>query len=253
MTVVESIKKGFSVAAQSLDLVLVLFVFGAGWNVMNLLLSQRFQNPDVAQSVMLIALALIFILVSVYMQAGSMGYVRDRVKAGQASLGSFASAGGHFYLRFLAVGAVVAVTAGIFVLIAALVMGFLGQSLPVVAIPIAVVAFLAGLYFIIMMFLAPYIVVCKEEKAIPAIKQSMDFVKRNILPILGLALILTAAGFVLGVALGALFALITLVVQGTISQILFATLSSAVNAFLGVVVSGAFMAFYLGRSQGSAS
>lgn len=253
MTVVESIKKGFAVATKSWDLVLVLFAFGASWNVMNLLLSQRFQNPTVGQSVMLVVLAVAFILISVYMQAGSMGYVRDRVKAGQANLGVFASTGGKYYLRFLAVGAVVSVTAGIFVLIAALVMGFLGQTLPVVAIPVAVVAFLAGLYFIVMMFLAPYIVVCKEEKAIPAIKQSMDFVKKNILSILGLSAILVAIGFILGVALGALFALITLGLQGTISQVLFAVLSSLVNSFLGVIVSGAFMGFYLGRSQGSAA
>lgn len=249
MTVLESIKKGFSVAAQNLGLVLFLFVFGAGWNLTSLLFPQSFQNPTPAQLAVFLTLALFFIIVSVYLQAGSMGYVRDRLKGLPTSPASFAASARRYYFRFLGVGSVLAAIAGTFALIAILPLEFIGKTLPVVAIPVAVVASLVGIYFIIMMFLAPYIVVCKEERAIASLRQSMDFVKRNILSILGLFGILVAAGFVVGALLGAVYAVIPSNLQGTSTLVILTTLNSLVNAFLGVVVSGSFMAFYLGRSQ----
>ena len=57
-------------------------------------------------------------------------------------------------------------------------------------------------------------------------------------------------GFGVGLVLGAILAGINLLVKAAQpTQIAFAVLSSVVNSYLGVLVSGAFMSFYLSLSE----
>ena len=67
-------KKGLSVAMESMNLVLVLFVFGAIWSVLNIYLSPpQAQSPGGRTSAILIVFGLLFALASIFMQAGSLG------------------------------------------------------------------------------------------------------------------------------------------------------------------------------------
>ena len=218
MGIIESIKKGFSVAFRSMDLVLALFVFGFIWNLINVFAFKNTENPTTQEAVLMIITGIVFILFTIFMQAGSLGYVCDRVKTGSANLSSFASSGGKYYLRILVIGLIVGAVAVVFILL---------------------------------MFLAPYIAVSEERKAIESLKKSVSTVKANFLRILGVFGLLILIGFVFGLVVGLVFALVSLGVKGPAADVIFSALSSFVNSYLGVVVTGAFMNYYLALASNS--
>lgn len=250
MAVGASIKKGFSITVQSVNLVLALFVFGLAWNLINLFYTAKFQNTAEPQlSAPIIAIGIFFILISIFVQAGSLGYVRDLIKNGSADFGAFLSAGRKYYLKLLLLGLVVALVVGVFVLVAALAIAATGQKVNPVSVTISVVVGLAGVYAVLLLFLAPYAAVADDQKVLQSLKTSVSLVQKNLLPAIGLALVLVVIGFAFGLVLGAIYALLTTAVKGIASQVVFAVLSSLVNAFLGLVVTGAFMNFYFSLSH----
>ena len=245
MGIGESIKKGFGVANKSVPVVLVLFVLGFIFSIVNLKLTPQTQDPNASPSPVLIAVGIIFIFLTIFLQAGSMAYVRDRIKSGTATLGSFLASGGKYYLPILVLGIVVSLIIGVFVLLAALVVAML-QSIQVLSIPLAILFAALGIYFVVMLFLSPYAVVVDGKSVKQAIQLSMKLVKKNILALLGISALLILIGFGIGLGLGAILAGVGfLIKQESVSQIVFALLSSLVNAYLGMVVTAAFMNFYL--------
>ena len=175
-----------------------------------------------------------------------MGFVRDLIKTGSAKLSNFSAAGGKYYLRLLVLGIVVSLVIGVFVLLAALAVAFLKDKLAPLGILLAIFFGAFGIYFVILLFLAPYAAVLDEKGVGESIKLSTKLVKKNILTLLGLSALLILIGFSIGLVLGAILAGLTyLVKQEVASQVIFALLSSSVNAYLGVVVTAAFMNFYL--------
>ena len=249
MSIGESIQKGFGIAKKSMPLVLLLFVLGFIFNMINLKLSPASPDPNAPPSTILIVAGVIFIFMTIFLQAGSMGYVRDRLKTGSAAFANFTAAGGKYYLPILVLGIVVSLIIGVFVLLAALVVALL-PNLQVVSVPLAILLAALGVYFLVMLFLSPYAVVVDDKTVRQAISLSMKLVKKNILPLLGISALLILIGFGIGLVLGAVLAGVGFVVkQENVSQVIFALLSSFVNAYLGIVVTGAFMSFYLSLSD----
>ena len=245
MGIGESIKKGFGTAKNSLPVILVLFVLGFVFNLVNLKFAPQTQDPNAGPSPVLIITGVIFVFLTVFLQAGSMGYVRDRLKTGSASLANFTAAGGKYYLPLLVLGLILSLIIGVFVLLAALAAALL-QNLPVLSIPLAILCAALGVYFVVMFFLSPYAVVVDGKPVKQSLSVSMKLVKKNIGALLGMAVLLILIGFAIGLGLGAILAGIgALIKQESISQIVFALLSSLVNAYLGLVVTATFMSFYL--------
>lgn len=260
MGIIEPVKKGFAVATQSLNLVFALFGFGVIWNLINLTMTTRLGATEAgatpatpAASGAMIGIGLIFILLSFFVQAGSLGFVCDKLKTGKASLATFFSTGTKFYVRLLILGLLVAAIVGAFILLAGLVIALLAGTLSILGIIVAVVIAAIGIYFVVLMFLAPYFIVASDQKVIASVKQSVALVRKNILTVLGIALILIVVGFLIGIVLGVIFALLSAAVKGMASQIVFAVLSSFVNAFLGVLVTGSFMHFFFEASSNNTS
>ena len=75
MKIRESIKKGLSVATGSMGLVLILFIFGAVWNLINVSLTPRLENPDAGTTAIIVGVGILFILASIFLQAGFFGFV----------------------------------------------------------------------------------------------------------------------------------------------------------------------------------
>ncbi len=247
----DSISKGFNIATKSLNLVLVLFVFGAIFNILSILWTPADLPAGALPPPQLIALGVIFIFLTVFLQAGSMGYVRDAIKTGAHSMASFAANGGRYYLRLFLLGLVVSLVIGVFVLLAALSANFL-QGIPVLGVLLAILFAALGIYFVILFFFAPYAAVVDEKGVGESLKLSMKLVKKNIFPLIGMSLLLIAIGFGIGLVLGALFAGISLVIKSEqTAAMLFAVLSSFVNAMLGVFVTAAFMNYYLRLDKAS--
>lgn len=250
MGIVESVKKGFSVAAQSMGLVFALFAFGAVWNVINVVLAPPVAGatetaPALGASAAMIAAGIAFILFSFYVQAGSLGYVNQKMKTGEAGLPVFFATGAKYYLRIFLLGLLIAAIVGAFILIAGLLIALLAGSLNILGIILGAIVAATGIYFVILMFLAPYFIVAGDGKVIASVKNSINLVRKHLLTVLGIAIILILIGFGLGILLGVVFALLNLGVKGMASQMIFAILSSFINAFVGVIVTGSFMNFYL--------
>ena len=245
MAIGDSIKKGFGIARKSMPLVLVLFVLGFIFNMINLKLAPQTADTEAPPSPILIIAGVIFIFLTIFLQAGTMGFVRDKIKTGTATLANFMSAGGKYYLPILVLGIVVSLIIGVFVLLAALVVALL-QNVQVLSIPLAILFAALGVYFVVMLFLSPYAVVVDDKTVKQSIGLSMKLVKKNILPLLGMSALLILIGFGIGLVLGAVLAGVgALVKQETVSQTVFALLSSFVNSYLGIVVTATFMNFYL--------
>ena len=250
MGIGETIQKGFGATKKSMPLVLLLFGFGLVFNLVNLFLAPKNPDPDAPPSPLLVALGITFIFISIFFQAGSMAFVRDLVKTGKASLGNFSAGGGKYYLRLLMLGIVVSLIIGVFVLLAALAVAFLKDNLAPVGVVLAIFSGALGIYFVVMLFLSPYAAVVDEKGVGESIKISMKLVKKNVLTLLGVSAILIVIGFGIGVLLGAVLAgLAYAVKQEMVNQVVFAFLSSWVNAYLGVAVTAAFMSFYLSLSD----
>ncbi len=249
MGIGEAIKKGFGVAVQSFDLIFTLFAFGLAWNGVNIYYSKKISSEALAAPSPLVAiLGGAFLLISIFMQGGSLAYVRDKIKTGSAGLSTFTASGIKYYLRILLLGIVIAAIAGAFLLAA----GLLTTKLQTIGIVLAVILGGIGIYLILLVFLAPYIVVVDEGKAFASLSKSVTVVRKNLLLVLAVALLLVAIGFLIGLVLGLLLGLLTVVIKGVASQIVVAVLSSLVNAFLGVVVSASFMHIYLSHNTSGA-
>ncbi len=247
MGIVGSIKKGFSVAASSFPVVLVLFVFGFIFNLINQKIAP--QTPNTPPSPQMIVAGVAFILATVYMQAGSMGYARDKIKEGAATLSRFTGSAAKFYVKILLLSLIIAAIIGAFVLLAAFVVAMLGQTAHIVALIIAGAITIVGVFVLILLFFAPYIAVNENKPVGACLSDSVKTVRANLWKVLLISLILIAIGFLVGVLIGLVVGLVSRAVQNApVTSILFAFLSSLVNAFLGFFVTATFMSFYLGLS-----
>ena len=251
MGILEVVKKGFSVAQRSANLILLLFAFSFVWNLINIPFQGR--EAEVGASVTLMVLAILFVLASIFVQAGSLGYVHNVVKEGKAALGDFVNAGKKYYLRILGVGLIVAlfvIILSIFALLAILVGG--GEPNPV-SVTLSVILGVLGLIGVFLLFMAPYIVIADDARVVQAIQMSIQIVKQNIVKILGIGIILIVIGFAIGFVLGIILGLVGTLMGPTGNLIVAGFLNSVVNAYLGVVTTGAFMAFYLALKGPSAA
>ncbi|MBP9733438.1 MAG: hypothetical protein KBD07_03580 [Candidatus Omnitrophica bacterium] len=245
MSIFGCIGKGFATAKASGSLILALFGFSFVWALINL----PFTSPDSATqpSPVIFVLGVLFLLINIFIQGGSIGYVEQVTKQGASSLGVFAESGKKNYLRMLVLGLVLGLIMIVLAVLA--MMGFLvggPQAEPnPLAIVVAVVVAIVGALLLLFLFLAPYAVVVDQKGAFSALKTSVAFVRQNFLKVLLVGLVLVVIGFAVGFVLGLITGLLAGVVPGRVGQAIAAFLTSGVNSALGVVTTGAFMALYL--------
>ncbi len=250
--IMESVKKGFSVASKSLGLVGILIAFNLIGNLISMSMTVApgtEMTPQMTTGAM--AFSIIFILVSIFFQGASLGLIRDFLKQGAMKLGSFTGYGVKYYLRLLGLGviiialiALVALIAGVLIAVTAPLNNAVVTGIAVtIAIAVGVVA--AVLYFI-PLTLSPYALISDEAGVIVSMKKSLSIMKplakvaRLILLYVVLILISLGVGFVVGFLVG----LITAVLPAAIGRLLMAATTSIINGYLGIVMTAAFMVFY---------
>lgn len=260
--VLDAIRKGFAVATKSMGLVFVLFAFNLIFNLVSIPLAVNTRGPAAApqgaampqMTVPMLIFAVVYILASILIQGGTLGLVKDAIKEGKARLGSFFSYGAKYYVRLFLLGlliiALIAVVAVILALAVAATTPLNNKALTTaVAVAAAIVGLaLLALYFI-PLTISPYALVCGELGVVAALKKSLEAVKKPFSRTLGLLLLLVllvlislGVGFVFGFLVG----VINAVIPANMGQILMGVVTSAINGYLGVVMAGAFMTFYLG-------
>jgi hypothetical protein len=250
MSIFGCIGKGFSIAKSSGSLILAVFGFGFAWSLINL----PFISPDGTASPNVVTgiLGVVFLILSIFIQAGSIGYVEQVIKQGKSSLGAFVAAGKKNYFRMFGLAIVMGLMMVILAVVA--VLGFVAggeQSQPSpIAVGLAVLVAVIGLMLLIFLFLAPYAVVIDGKGVIGAMKASAGIVKRNFMKVLLVGLILVAVGFGIGFLLGLLTGVIGSALPSKVGLVFGGFISSAINAILGVVTTGTFMTLYLSTAAG---
>jgi len=261
MGMLEAIKKGFGVASKNLVLVFVLFIFNLIWNMVNIAIMpggtvpapgvDASQAPAVSPQVALTTLvfSILFILISIFMQGGSLGVVRDYIKEGKMKLSQFASYGSKYYLRLLGLGIIIILFVLIIAAIAALIVAATAPLNNVIATVIASIVAIAiglvGIYFIILLVMAPYTMVSDEIGVIEAMKRSMRVVKKSFGKILLLLALLILIAIGIGVLLGLATGLVALALPPKVGQMIVGVVNSLFNGYFGIVMMASFMALYM--------
>jgi hypothetical protein len=268
MGVMEAIKKGFSLAAKSMNLILVVFIFNLIWNVLGVFFAPAppaaVPGEAVAPEVnpVWVILSILFILLSIFIQGGILGVVRDLVKQGILKIGKFINYGKKYYLRLLGLGLLIMLIILVIGLIAAIIVAIgapTGNSVVIgITSILALIVGAVGLYVMLLLFLAPYIMVADDLGVIEAMKKSIDIVRRNLLKVLGLAVMLVLIAFGMGFVLGVVTGIISVAMPGIVTQMLTAILTSGLNAYVGILMTASFMSFYvamanIGRTQQGAT
>jgi hypothetical protein len=261
MGILDTVKKGFSLMVSSLSIVAIFFAYGAVTNFINVQFTSKVQtdpatasNPLMALS---IALSLLSVFLGLYLQAGSMGYFKEKLQAGKSGLPTFFASGTRYFLPLLIFGLIIM---GI-VAVASVGSIVMVRTLPrPVAILGSIVLAAAALTFVVAWFLAPYAIVVNGKSVPAAMKESVALVKQNLVKIVLIGLILIAIGFLVGFVFGLITgvggAVLNRQNQGAVPQGVIALMSSVVNAFLGVLMTTTFMHFYLkttGQEHASAA
>ncbi|MFA5143542.1 MAG: hypothetical protein WC522_05190 [Candidatus Omnitrophota bacterium] len=253
--VLEAIKRGFGIATKSLGLVLVLIIFNLIGNLTSMPFAvQPGQTPPPEMMVGAIIFTIVFILISIFIQGGALGLVRDTIKEGKMKLGSFISYGAKYYLKLLVLGILIVLIIGIVALVAALLIaGTAPLNNPVIsgiAVAIAIViGVMTSLFYFIPFALSPYALICEGLGVITSLKRSLvvakkPFVRVFLLILLFVILILISLG--VGLVFGFIVGLISAVTPDMVGKILMAVVTSIINGYLGIVMMAAFMVYYLG-------
>jgi hypothetical protein len=255
MEILGSISKGFNVATKSIGLVIALFVF----NLIGSIASLPFATiaPGAAISPQLTAGALVFsilfILISIFIQGGTLGLVRDAIKEGKMQLASMAQYGKKYYLRLLGLGVLIVLIIAVVALIAGLMIAITSPInnpvITTIAVIIAIIiTVVVGLLFFIPFTLAPYAIVCDEMGVVDSMKKALDTARKplmRVLSLLALIILLVIIALLVGFVIGFFVGLITAFVPAGLGRGIMMAVTSAINGFLGVVITASFMAFYL--------
>jgi len=247
----EAIKKGFGVASKNLMLVFILFVFNLIWNMVNIASNGSYVpvTAPVIPPAPTIAFSILFVLVSIFMQGGSLGAVRDYIKIGEMKLSQFVSYGLKYYPRLLGLGLIIILFVLIIAVIAALIVAAtapLNNVIVTVMASIAAIAIgLVGIYFVILLVMSPYAMVSDEIGIIEAMKRSMGVVKKSFWKIVLLLILLILIAIGIGVLLGIVTGFITVALPPKVGQMIIGVVNSLFNGYFGIVMMASFMALYM--------
>lgn len=249
MGVIEAIRKGFGVATKNLGLVLVLFVFNLIWNLASIPFVGTTAAANQKLSVAAVALSMVFILASIFVQGGALGLVRDYIKEGKMKLASFAKYGLKYYVKLLGLGLIIVLVIAIVGLLAALIVmtttPLNNTIITTIAAIIAIVVGAIGLYFILLLILSPYAIICDESSIIGSMKTSLKVVRQSLLKVLLLLVVLVLISLGLGFILGFVTGLVTVALPAQAGQVIIGVINSIFNGYLGIVMMASFMGFYL--------
>ena len=263
MGVGAAIKKGFGVAGASWPLIGLLFLFNLVWNLGSIPFAQK--PPEewaVGTWVWAVLFIATFLLLAVFVQGGMLGYALSAVKEGKAELSRFWQAGRQWFGRLFGLGLVLVLCAGlvglVFVVTFAMALGVsLAWENNIVAIVLANILAVAisgvALYFLFLLFFAPYAMMCDQVRIRESLKRSVHFVRSSLGRVVLLLVLLVLVSLVAMLVVGLVALLmITLKVPTTASDVIVRILSSGINSYLGVVTATSLIGFYVARGLGRA-
>ncbi len=253
------IKKGFEVAGKNWGLIVVLFLLNIFSGTIGGPLKTLEEDASIGVILVGVLTVIFFLLLSVFIQAGLLGCIREAIKSGQRGIGNMVESGKKYFLRLLGltllVGFVVTVLAmfsGVgLILLRGAAGGILLRSAGMF---ISILFVIAAVCAAIALFYSPYILVTDESQIIESMRKSIDFIRRFLAKALGTALLVLllviAASIVLAILLIPLAALTgSTEAPSRLFQVIGSILGSGLNAYLGIVGMAAFMSLYMGLTS----
>ena len=252
---VSALKKGFEVAGKNWGLIVVLFLLNFFSGAMGAPLNAVQENTSMGMIFLGTLTVIFFLFLSIFIQAGLLGCIKEAIKSGQTKIGNMVALGKKYFLRLLGltllIGFIVmlfAVFSGGGLLLRGNGGGIFVKSLGMfISILFGVLAICAA----IVLFYAPYILVVDDCPVIASMRKSIDFIKRFLGNALGtgavVILVIIAASILLAVLLIPLASLTgSLEEPSGLFQFISNVLGSGLNAYLGIVGMTAFMNLYVG-------
>lgn len=250
MGIMEAIRKGFGVATKNMMLILILFVFNLIWNLASIPLARPGAAATPPVTAAAVILSILFVIGSIFVQGGALALIRDYVKEGKMKLAGFMGSGLKYFLRLFGLGLLIILVIAIIGLIAALIVAataaLRNTAITIVATIVAIIVGAIGLYYIFLLILSPYTLVCEELGVIEAMKRSVNIVRRSIGKVILLLVLLVLISLGIGFLVGFLTGLLTMALPAASGQVLVGVVNSAFNGYLGVVMMASFMALYFG-------
>ena len=253
MGVIEAIRKGFGVASKNMGLVLILFIFNLIWNLASIPFvgPAATARPDLAAIAVIISI--LFILMSIFVQSGALALVRDYVKHGKMALGSFAGYGLKYYIRLFLLGLLIVLIIGVIGMLAALIVfattPLNNTAVTIIAAIIAIGIGVVGVYYILLLMLSPYTIVCDELGVIEGMKKSIKVVRRSLGRIILLLVLLILISMGLGFLVGLLTGFASVAMPIGAGRVFTGIVSSIFNGYLGIVMMASFTVFYLAVAE----
>jgi len=253
---VSAIKKGFEVAGKNWGLIVVLFLLNFFSGAMGGPLKAVQENASIGMIFLGTLTVIFFLFLSVFIQAGLLGCIKEAIKGGQTKIGNVLALGKKYFLRLLGLTLLI----GLIVMLLAIFSGgglllrgngggiFLRSLGMFISILFGVLAICVA----IALFYAPYILVADDCPVIASMRKSIDFIKRFLGKALGtgavVILVIIAASILLAVLLIPLASLTgsSLEEPSSIFQFISNILGSGLNAYLGIMGMAVFMSLYMG-------
>ncbi|MEE8360310.1 MAG: hypothetical protein V3S04_05225 [Candidatus Omnitrophota bacterium] len=256
MKVMDAIKRGFDIANANMKLILIIFIFNVIWNLGVIPFTPEalgMTGAGVAVSPMLTIISLLFVLASIFIQGGVLGSVKDIIKENKLDLEKFKGYGAKFYIRLLCLALIIMLIIAVVAFIATLVVAASAPTKNAVMITLTTIIALvvggAGIYLVVLLFLAPYILVIEDVGIFESMARSIAFVRKKILKVIGLAAMLVLIGFGIGLVMGIIAGIISLAIKGKFLQFITGILNGGVNAYLSILVTGCLASYYLAHKD----
>ena len=254
MGIIEAVKKGFSVATKNMGLLVILIGFNLIFNLASLPLTvQPGATPSPQLAVVALIFSIAFVLISIFIQGGSLGLVRDYLKQGKMVLGNLTAYGFKYYVKLLGLGILILLIVAIVALIAGIIVAVTAPLnnpvITTIAVIIAVaIGVIAGLLFFVPLAMSPYAIVCEEVGIIEAMKRSLQVVRNpfsRVFMVIALFIVLILISLGIGLIVGFIVGIVSGFLPAGLGQVLMGIATSIINGFLGLVMMASFMAFYL--------
>lgn len=270
MGAIDAVKKGFSLAKSNVRLAFVLillylvyFAINFGLNAVSGLPAQP-QDPAtlppgqlLRQILIGLAISLIGLIIQNYIQGGLVAHVGETLKKGKQEIGVFFSSAKKFALRLFLQAVLIMLIFFVLFAIAVVIMGVLGAAMQIAGIIVGVALMALVIYLSLLLFYSSYILVLEDQSIVESMKRSITFVRKNLVPFLGIILTFVACFLV---PFGVLLAILWLIqgpLQGGVGAVVLSVvglpLFILILAFYGIAVTGAVVSFYLSRSGQSVS
>ncbi|MFC1576415.1 hypothetical protein ACFL3J_01950 [Candidatus Omnitrophota bacterium] len=226
MGVFQAVASGFSTAAKSIKLWLLLVIISFVIMAVSIPIIIATFGPNAFQAggagpspadvgpggiAIFVIMIIVAIVVQVFLNAGTVGTLKDTVKSGSLNLGGFVANAKKLFVKFLIFGIVMflimALAMVVFILLGG-VIGAIGNQVNILGIVLGLILFV--IFAAVAVLLGSYgslgpIVIAAEDKGLgEAMSKALAFLKANFWKVLGLLIVLLA---IFGIAMFVMFVL----------------------------------------------